>query len=46
MLSLKPYIWKFHVVVCQTTSKNSNKVRAARAARIFFISPIAHVNIE
>ena len=36
-LSLKPYIWKFHVVIWQTTSKNSTKVRAARAARLFFV---------
>ena len=28
MLSLKPHIWKFHVVVWQATSKNSTKVRA------------------
>ena len=40
-LSLKPEIWKFHVVVWQTTSNNCTKVRAARAARLFFlIQPI------
>ena len=43
-LSLKPEIWKFHVVVWQTTSKNCTKVRAARAARaarlFFLIQPI------
>ena len=33
--------WKFHNVVWQTTSENSTKVRAARAARLFFlIQPI------
>ena len=32
---------KFHVVIWQTTSENSIKVRAARAARLFFlIQPI------
>ena len=35
-LSLKPYIWKFHIVVWQATSKNSIKVHAARAARLLF----------
>ena len=35
VLSPEPQIWKFHVVVWQTTSKNSTKVRAARAARLF-----------
>ena len=40
-LSLKPKIWKIHVVIWQTTSKNCTKVRAARAARLFFlIQPI------
>ena len=41
VLSLKPQIWKFHVVVCQTTSKRCTKKRAAHAARLFFfIQPI------
>ena len=32
---------KFHVVIWQITSENSTKVRAARAARLFFlIQPI------
>ena len=32
---------KFHVVIWQTASKNTTKVRAARAARLFFlIQPI------
>ena len=43
-LSLKPSIWKFQVVVWQTTSKNFTKERAARAARaarlFFLIRPI------
>ena len=40
-LSSKPQIWKFHVVVWQTTSTNYAKKRAARAARLFFfIKPI------
>ena len=40
-LSLQPQIWKFHVVVWQTTSKHCTKKRAARAARLsFFIQPI------
>ena len=40
-LTLKPSIWKFHLVIWQTTSKNCTEVRAARAARIFFlIQPI------
>ena len=39
-LSFKPF-WKSHVVIWQTTSKNCTKVRAARAARLFFlIQPI------
>ena len=33
-MSLKPRIWKFHVVIWQTTSRNCTKVRAARAARM------------
>ena len=41
-LSLKPYIWKFYVVVCQTTSKNSTKVRAARAARLFVFTDLSN----
>ena len=32
MLSLKPWIWKFNVVIWQTMSKNCTKVHAARAA--------------
>ena len=37
----EPQIWKFHVVVWQTTSKHCTKKRAARAARLFFfIQPI------
>ena len=40
-LSSKPQIWKFPVVVWQTTSKHCTKKRAARAARLFFfIQPI------
>ena len=40
-LSSKPQIWKFHVVVWQTTSKHCIKKRAARVARLFFfIQPI------
>ena len=40
-LSSEPQIWKFHVVVCQTTSKHCTKKRAARATRLFFfIQPI------
>ena len=32
---------KFNLVIWQTTSKNATKVRAARAARLFFlIQPI------
>ena len=39
VLSSEPQIWKFHVVVWQTTSKY--KIYAARAARLFFsIQPI------
>ena len=38
---LKLLIWKFHVVIWQMTSNNCTKVRAARAARLFFlIQPI------
>ena len=33
--SSEPQIWKFHVVVCLTTSKHCTKKRAARAARLF-----------
>ena len=29
--------WKFHVVDWQATPKNSTEVRAARAARLFFL---------
>ena len=40
-LSSEPQIWKFCVVVCQTTSKHCTKKRATRAARLFFfIQPI------
>ena len=40
-LSTEPQIWKFAVVVWQTTSKHCTKKRAARAARLFFfIQPI------
>ena len=40
-LSSEPQIWKFHVVVWQTTSKHCTKKRAARAARsFFFIQPM------
>jgi len=40
-LSSEPQMWKFHVVVWQTTSKYCTKKRAARAARLFFfIQPI------
>ena len=34
-LSSELQIWKFHVVVWQTTSKNCTKKRPARAARLF-----------
>ena len=37
-LSSEPQIWKFHVVVWQTASKQCTKKRAARAARFFFHS--------
>ena len=34
-------MWKFHVVVLQETARNCSKVRAARAARLYFtIQPI------
>ena len=40
-LSSEPQIWKFHVVVWQTTSKHCTKTLVARAARLFFfIQPI------
>ena len=40
-LSSEPQIWKFPVVVWQTTSKHCTKKRAARAARsFFFIQPM------
>ena len=35
-LSSEPQMWKFHVAVWQTTSKNRSKMRAASAARLFF----------
>ena len=38
LLCVKALIWKFHVVIWQSTSKNSTKVRVARAARLFFHS--------
>ena len=37
-LSSEPQIWKYHVVVWQTTSKHCTKKRAARAARLFFFT--------
>ena len=41
VLSSEPQIWKFHVVVSQTTPNHCTKKRAARAARLFFfIKPI------
>ena len=40
-LSSEPQIWKFHTVVCQTTSKHCTKTHAACAALLFFfIKPI------
>ena len=40
-LSPEPQKWKFHVVIWQTTSKNSTKKRVARASRLsFLIQPI------
>ena len=36
-LSSEPQIWKFHVVIWQTTSKHCTKKRAARAARLFSV---------
>ena len=30
-------VYKFHAVIWQTTSKNCTKVRATRAARLFFL---------
>ena len=40
-LSSEPQIWKFHVVIWLTTSKNCTTGRAARTARFFFlIQPI------
>ena len=40
-LSPEPQVWKFPVVVWQTTSKHCTKKRAALAARLFFfIQPI------
>ena len=39
VLSLpEPQIWKFHVVVWQTTAKKCTWMRAARAARLFFLN--------
>ena len=39
-------IWKFHVIVCQTTSKHCTKKRASRAARLFFfIQPIKSLDL-
>ena len=37
-LSSEPQIWKFHVVVWQTTSKHCNKKRGERTARLFFFT--------
>ena len=34
--SLKPYIWKFHFVIWQTTPKNCTKVRACTCSTIIF----------
>ena len=40
-LSSEPQIWKFHVVIYQTTSKHCTQKRAANAARLYlFIQPI------
>ena len=36
-LSWKLEIWKFLVAIWQTTSKNATKVRATRAARLYFL---------
>ena len=40
--SLKPSsIWEFHDVIWETSAKNCTKMRAARAAQLFFlIQPI------
>ena len=38
-LSLKPKMWQFHVVISKKTARNFSKVRAARAARLFFLVP-------
>ena len=35
-LSSEPRIWKFHVIIWQTTSQNCIKERAARVAPLFF----------
>ena len=46
MLLSETQIWKFHVFVCQTTSKHCTKKRAARAARLFFfIQPIKSLDL-
>ena len=34
---VKTKTWKLHVVIWQTMSENCTKVRAARAARLFFL---------
>ena len=38
-LSSKPKLWLLHVVVLQRTALDCSKVRAARAARLFFLVP-------
>ena len=46
VLLSEPQIWKFPVVVCQTTSKHCTKKRASRAARLFFfIQPIKSLDL-
>ena len=32
-------MWSFHVVVLQRKARNCSCVRAARAARLFFLTP-------
>ena len=40
-LSLKPSIWEFHDAIWETSAKNCTRMRAARAAQLFFlIQPI------
>ena len=38
-LSSKPQMWYFHVVVLQRMTRNYVKVRAARAACLFYTIP-------